>query len=110
MNQLAYGELLEALGQEEEAMRAYDLALLGNPGMGKAHLRKAWFWVRLVVQFFLFVFLEKKKIPSFFIGFFCLIFGLLCMYCVSFSFGLVWMSFGLIPVGLVVCGFHFVLF
>ncbi|CAM9215920.1 unnamed protein product, partial [Sphacelaria rigidula] len=40
-NQLAYGELLEALGQEEEAMKAYDSAILGYPGMGKAHLRKA---------------------------------------------------------------------
>lgn len=37
---LAYGELCEALKDEEEAMKAYDNALIENPGMGKAHLRK----------------------------------------------------------------------
>lgn len=38
---MAYGELCEALKDEVEAINAYDKALLGNPGMGKAHLRKA---------------------------------------------------------------------
>ncbi|CAM9161568.1 unnamed protein product [Ascophyllum nodosum] len=38
---LAYGELCEALGDVDEAMKAYDKALDRTPRMGKAHLRKA---------------------------------------------------------------------
>ena len=37
---LAYGELCEALGDVDEAMKAYDKALDRTPRMGKAHLRK----------------------------------------------------------------------
>ncbi|CAN0160535.1 unnamed protein product [Pylaiella littoralis] len=38
---LAHGELCEALKDGDGASNAYDEALRGNPGMGKAHLRKA---------------------------------------------------------------------
>ncbi|CAM9573509.1 unnamed protein product [Scytosiphon promiscuus] len=38
---LAFGELCEALKDEEGARNAYDEALRRDPGMGKAHLRKA---------------------------------------------------------------------
>eukprot|EP00903_Cladosiphon_okamuranus_P016604 g15317.t1 len=38
---LAYGELCEALRDEEDAANAYNEALREDPGMGKAHFRKA---------------------------------------------------------------------
>ncbi|CAB1109810.1 unnamed protein product [Ectocarpus sp. CCAP 1310/34] len=41
VHQLAYGELCEALKDEEGAGNAYDEALGIDPGMGKAHFRKA---------------------------------------------------------------------
>ncbi|CAM9293620.1 unnamed protein product [Ectocarpus sp. 6 AP-2014] len=41
VHQLAYGELCEALNDEEGARDAYDEALRVDPGMGKAHFRKA---------------------------------------------------------------------
>ncbi|CAN0302282.1 unnamed protein product, partial [Ectocarpus sp. 8 AP-2014] len=40
VHQLAYGELCEALNDEEGARHAYDEALRIDPGMGKAHFRK----------------------------------------------------------------------
>lgn len=39
---LAYGELCEALKDEEGARNAYDEAIRVDPGMGKAHLRKVF--------------------------------------------------------------------
>ncbi|CAM9512172.1 unnamed protein product [Ectocarpus sp. 12 AP-2014] len=41
VHQLAYGELCEALKDKEGARSAYDEALRVDPGMGKAHFRKA---------------------------------------------------------------------